>query len=89
MLARDYAMLQAICPDREKRLEYEAREKAIRDYNQGLKEAYEEGLKEGKVIAIAQKLLSMGFSVEETASLTELPVKLIQDYAVKAENSTC
>lgn len=74
MLERDSAMQQAICPDREKRLEYEAR-----DYNQGLKE--------GK--AIAPKLLSMGFSVEETASLKELPVKQIQDYAVKAENSTC
>jgi len=29
--------------DKEKRLEYEAREKAIRDYNQGLLEAEERG----------------------------------------------
>ena len=34
-----YKHLQVISQDREKRLEYEAREKAIRDYNQGILEA--------------------------------------------------
>jgi hypothetical protein len=31
-----YQKLQLISQDKEKRLEYEAREKAIRDYNEGI-----------------------------------------------------
>ena len=38
-----YEHLQVISQDREKRLEYEAREKAIRDYNQGILEAEQRG----------------------------------------------
>lgn len=38
-----YRHLQAISQDSEKRLEYEAREKAIRDYNEGMLEAEERG----------------------------------------------
>ncbi|NBI73291.1 hypothetical protein D3Z50_20035, partial [Clostridiaceae bacterium] len=40
--------LQVISQDREKRLEYEAREKAIRDYNQGILEAEQRGREEGR-----------------------------------------
>ena len=42
-----YQHLQLISQDKKKRLEYEAREKAVRDYNQGMLEAREEGLQEG------------------------------------------
>ena len=42
-----YQHLQLISQDKQKRLEYEAREKAVRDYNQGMLEAREEGLQEG------------------------------------------
>lgn len=42
-----YQHLQIISQDKEKRLEYEAREKAVRDYNQGLLEAEERGVKLG------------------------------------------
>ncbi len=38
-----YEHLQVISQDREKRREYEAREKAIRDYNQGILEAEQRG----------------------------------------------
>ena len=38
-----YQHLQVISQDKQKRLEYEAREKAVRDYNQGLLEAEERG----------------------------------------------
>ena len=38
-----YERLQIISQDREKRWEYEAREKAIRDYNEGMLEAEERG----------------------------------------------
>mgnify|MGYP001051642544 FL=1 len=39
-----------ISQDKEKRLEYEAREKAIRDYNQAMKEAKETGWETGREV---------------------------------------
>ena len=42
-----YEKLRVISQDREKRIEYEAREKAIRDYNEGLYEAEERGEQRG------------------------------------------
>ena len=44
-----YQQLQVISQDKEKRLEYEAREKAIRDYNQAMKEAKETGREIGRM----------------------------------------
>lgn len=38
-----YKQLQIISQDKQKRLEYEPREKAIRDYNQGMFEAEQRG----------------------------------------------
>lgn len=43
-----YERLQMISQDREKRLEYEAREKAILDYNQTMQEAEERGKERGR-----------------------------------------
>ena len=43
-----YNQLQIISQNREKRLEYEAREKAIRDYNQGMFEAEQRGEQRGE-----------------------------------------
>ncbi len=45
-----YEHLQVISQDREKRLEYEARQKAIRDYNQMMREAGERGREAGERI---------------------------------------
>lgn len=42
-----YEQLRVISQSAEKRLEYEAREKAIRDHNQMMYEARSEGLKQG------------------------------------------
>lgn len=42
-----YQQLQRISQDKEKRLEYEAREKAIRDYNQMIQEAEQRGEQRG------------------------------------------
>ena len=42
-----YKKLQIISQDKEKRLEYEAREKAIRDYNQSMYEAEQRGIEAG------------------------------------------
>lgn len=43
-----YQKLQVISQDKEKRLEYEAREKAIRDYNTGILEAEQRGEERGE-----------------------------------------
>ena len=48
-----YRKLQIISQDRDKRLEYEAREKAVRDYNEGLLEAEERGIAIGQERGIA------------------------------------
>lgn len=42
-----YRQLQTISQDKEKRLEYEARQKAILDYNQGIYEAEQRGIQQG------------------------------------------
>lgn len=42
-----YHQLQIISQDTEKRLEYEAREKAVRDYNQSMFEAEQRGIEQG------------------------------------------
>ena len=47
-IASAYEQLQIVSQDREKRLEYEARQKAIWDYNQMMREAKERGEKLGE-----------------------------------------
>ena len=42
-----YKTLQVISQDDQKRMEYEARQKALRDYNQGMLEAEKRGREEG------------------------------------------
>lgn len=49
-----YERLQIISQDKEKRLEYEAREKAIMDHNQMMLEAEERGEERGRKRAEAQ-----------------------------------
>lgn len=49
-----YEQLQVISQDRQKRLEYGAREKAILDYNQGMFEAEQRGMQRGKQEGIQQ-----------------------------------
>ena len=46
-IASAYPTLQAISQDKAKRMEYEAREKAIHDYNTGILEAQERGIEIG------------------------------------------
>lgn len=43
-----YKHLRVISQDKKKRIEYEAREKAIRDYNEGMLEAQERGIAIGE-----------------------------------------
>ncbi len=85
-----YQQLQIISQDREKRLEYEAREKAIRDYNQLMYEAKEQGIEQGielgknigkkeEAIAIAKKFLLMGVSIDIIVSGTGLSKEEVEE----------
>ena len=80
-----YQHLQLISQDKQKRLEYEAREKAVRDYNQGMLEAREEGLQEGMekgmeqmAIRIARNLLESDFPIDLIAQNTGLSLSQIE-----------
>ena len=76
-----YEMLKHMSVDEKKRLEYEAREKAIRDYHSQMQGMREEGFAEGKeqgkkarkmrkVTSIITNMLRKGKSPEEIADLT-------------------
>lgn len=65
-------MPQAISQDRQKRMEYEAREKAVRDYNQAIFEA-----EQRKAIEIAKTLIGMGYQTAAITQTTGLPENLV------------
>ena len=76
-----YKQLQIISQDKQKRLEYEAREKAMRDYNQGIFEAEQRGEKRGEqrgkqeeAIIIAKNMKKEHFSNDTISKLTGLSV---------------
>ena len=76
-----YKQLQIISQDKQKRLEYEAREKAMRDYNQGIFEAEQRGEKRGEqrgkqeeAIIIAQNMKKEHFPNDTISKLTGLSV---------------
>ncbi len=76
-----YKQLQIISQDKQKRLEYEAREKAMRDYNQGIFEAEQRGEKRGEqrgkqeeAIIIAKNMKKEHFSNDTISKLTDLSV---------------
>ena len=84
-----YDQLQIISQDEQKRLEYEAREKAILDYNQGMYEAElrgelrgeQRGEKRGEKRGIkntARKLLSLGVDINIIAESTNLSITEIE-----------
>ncbi|HBA96635.1 MAG TPA: hypothetical protein DCZ23_00865 [Lachnospiraceae bacterium] len=82
-----YKQLQVISQDKQKRLEYEAREKAIRDHNQMMFEATENGIEIGemqKSIAITKKLINFGMSFDNISQITGLKIKDIEK--IRAEN---
>jgi len=65
------------------KMEYEAREKAVRDYNQLILESRQEGIrkgvKEGQNGLI--KVLLESMSVDQVAKATKLPVDQVQKIA--------
>ena len=73
-----YEMLKHMSADEKKRLEYEAREKAIRDYHSQMQASREEGKKEG-VASIITNMLRKGKSPEEIADMTGEDLEEIQE----------
>ena len=76
-----YNQLQLISQDDQKCLEYEAREKAIHDYNQGIYEAEQRGRLQGEQAvreSTAKNLLAIGISTEIIAQATGLSKEQIE-----------
>lgn len=79
-----YEQLQIISQDKKKRLEYEAREKAIRDHNQMMYEAEQRGKEIGKqetLFDIVKKFLALRFPIDmiaEGTGLSEEDIRKIQ-----------
>ncbi len=79
-----YQHLQLISQDKQKRLEYEAREKAVRDYNQSILEAREEGREQGRMEAIEAIILD---NLEEGISKERILIKLQKLFALNQEET--
>lgn len=77
-----YEQLQVISQDRQKRLEYEAREKAILDYNQGMFEAEQRGIQRG-IYAIISGGLEDGLSEERILSRLQQYFDLTKEQAIQ------
>ncbi|MCD8156894.1 MAG: hypothetical protein LUD53_05600 [Clostridiales bacterium] len=78
--------------DERKRLEYEARDKALRDYNSNMKGSYdrghaagfEEGLRKAhdRELATFLNLLNRNFSVEDAKTITYCSDDIVQEALV-------
>lgn len=81
-----YKKLQVISQDDRKRLEYEAREKAIRDYNEGLYEAEQRGEQRGeqRVIKLHSLLLQDNrlSDLERSIQDPDFRIQLIKEYGI-------
>ena len=87
-----YKTLQVVSQDDQKRMEYEAREKAIRDYNQGMLEAEErgreEGIKEGEQRGREEGILGMISAFRDFGhSDAEIKTALIKNYNLSGNDA--
>ena len=83
-----FSELEKLSADERKRLEYEAREKAVRDYNCLMDSAQELGLEQGlrqKVKEHTQKMLRRGMSPSEIADLLGEDPQLIASVAAELQ----
>lgn len=89
-LERAYERLMDMSEDEEKRLEYEAREKALRDYNyqmqNNLKAGFEKGLSEGLSQGLSQGL-SEGLSQGIAQGREQGAVEMLQDMKASFEEA--
>ena len=73
-----YDELKKLSADEKKRLEYEARERAVLDYNTQMKSARMEGEKTGEQ-NIIRKMVKKGMELNEIAELLEMdPAELTE-----------
>jgi len=80
-----YQQLQVISQDKKKRLEYEARQKAILDYNQGMLEAERRGREAGEYhnkIQTAKNMIKKGFEKKDIIEITGLTAKELDNLPV-------
>ena len=75
-----YQHLQVISQNKQKRMEYEAREKAVRDYNQGILEAEQRGREEGISAIILDNL-------EECKKKKKILIKLQKRFNLTEEQA--
>ncbi len=76
-----YEKLQIISQDKEKRMEYEAREKAIRDYNEMMLTAIERTREETRreyAFLTAQRLIALGLPIDIVVQGSGLPLEQVQ-----------
>ncbi|MEY8516052.1 Rpn family recombination-promoting nuclease/putative transposase [Lachnospiraceae bacterium 29-84] len=84
-----YKKLQLISQDKDKRQEYEAREKAIRDYSEMMLEAEERGWEKGmekgilegeyrKSVQVALDMLSKNFDLDIISQISRLPLEEVE-----------
>lgn len=76
-----YDRLQVISQDKQKRMEYEARQKALFDYNQFMYEAEQRGREEGREeekLAIAKNFIALGLPTDTIVQGTGLSAKTIE-----------
>ena len=79
-----YDELKKLSLDEQKRLEYELREKAIRDHNSLMKSAQRLGQKRGERLALKRlvgKKMEKGMSQDEIAELLELEPDVVKELA--------
>lgn len=83
-----YNTLVKLSADEEKRLEYEAREKALKDYNTQMDSAWKRGIRRGEEfgrkqgIALAKQVLQLdreGNSPEEIASICQISISDVNE----------
>lgn len=77
-----YEDLKKLSLDEQKRLEYEVRQKAIRDHNSQMKSAERRGEKRGRQTALKEvvaKMTGRNMSQEEIADLLEMEIQEIDE----------
>ena len=83
-----YNTLVKLSANEEKRLEYEAREKALKDYNTQMDSAWKRGIRRGEEfgrkqgIALAKQVLQLdreGNSPEEIASICQISISEVNE----------
>ena len=79
-----YEELQKLSADELKRLDYEAREKAVRDYNSQMRSALRRGAR-GKLKEQTRKKLEKGMNIDAIAEILEEDTDTIQELADEIE----